>query len=676
MTALAFGTWPSPLSAARVASGGIGVGGPAVRGLDETAEVWWSELRPDEGGRTVLVRNGLDRIDAPFNARTRVHEYGGGAWWLGGHRPGEPGAVYFANWDDQRLYRFTTGPDGDPTPVAITPEPEVRHGMRFADGTETPDGEWIVCVMEDHYPSTLETNGGEAANAIVAIPADGSAAEDPSAIRVLVSGPDFVAGPRVSGDGGWLSWFSWNHPNMPWDGTELMAAPLFEDARLGNAQAVAGGGRLAVHGANWTLDGDLVYSSDENGWWNLARWSPGSSKSRWVTELDDGEIGAAHWQFGTQRWTELSDGRLVVALTRSGQDRLATVSDDGSVWVLEDFDCAAIGGLAALDDEVLVVSASGSALASVQQVNPVTAETVVHRSPSDLGIDAGWFSEARAISFPSGNGRRSHAFFYPPTGPSMEGAEGELPPLVVMGHGGPTSHSSPALSLKVQYWTSRGFAVADVNYGGSTGYGSDYRRLLNGQWGIVDVEDVIAVAEFLGQHGSVDPHRVAIRGGSAGGFTVLAALEQSTVFATGTSLYGVADLKALAEDTHKFESRYLDNMIGPWPEAEAVYAERSPINHTEDLNCPLLVMQGSEDEVVPPNQSEAIVAAVAAKGLPHAYLLFEGEQHGFRQAQNVIRSYEAELWFYGFVFGFEAADDIEPLDVRTGPEDGSSPAAT
>lgn len=664
MAQLAFGTWPSPLSVQKVASGGVGIGGPAVRGFDDSAEVWWSELRPTEAGRTVLVRNGLDRIDAPFNARTRVHEYGGGAWWLGHHRPGQPGSVYFANWDDQRLYRFSVGSGSDPTPQPITPEPDVPHGMRFADGCETPDGDFVICVMEDHYPATLEANGGEAVNAIVAIPTDGSAVEDPSAIRVLAGGPDFVAGPRVSADGGWLCWFSWNHPNMPWDGTELHAAPLFQDARVGNQQTVAGGSRLAIHGADWSQNGDLLFSADENGWWNLHRWSPGSSKTRAVTTLDDAEIGAPHWQFGTKRWAELSDGRLVVALTQSARDRLATVADDGSVWVLEDFDCAAIGGLSALDDEVVVASASGSAMMSIAQVNPVTAETIVHRAPTDLSIDPSWFSVAESISFPAGAGRISHAFFYPPTGPSLEGEEGELPPLVVMGHGGPTSHAPPALSLKVQYWTSRGFAVADVNYGGSTGFGTDYRRLLNGNWGVVDVEDVIAVSEFLAEDRRVDPARIAIRGGSAGGFTVLAALEQSDVFAAGTSLYGVADLKALAEDTHKFESRYLDTMIGPWPEAREIYEDRSPINHTENLSSPLLVMQGSEDEVVPPNQSEAIVAAVAAKGIPHAYLLFEGEQHGFRQAQNVIRSFEAELWFYGYVFGFDPADDIEPLEVR------------
>jgi dipeptidyl aminopeptidase/acylaminoacyl peptidase len=343
---------------------------------------------------------------------------------------------------------------------------------------------------------------------------------------------------------------------------------------------------------------------------------------------------------------------------------LATVADDGTVWVLEDFDCALIAGLAPLDDEVVVVSASASELLSVKQVNTITAETVVHRHPSDLGVDSTWFSQAEAISFPSGSGRTSHAFFYPPTGPSLEGSAGELPPLVVMGHGGPTSHATPGLSLKVQYWTSRGFGVVDVNYGGSTGFGTDYRRLLNGQWGIVDVEDVISAASFLASAGRVDPDRIAIRGGSAGGFTVLAALEQSDIFAAGTSLYGVADLKALAEDTHKFESRYLDTMIGPWPEAQDVYEERSPINHTDGLSSPLLVMQGSEDEVVPPSQSEAIVAAVAAKGIPHAYLVFEGEQHGFRQAPNVIRSFEAELWFYGYVFGFEPADDIEPVPIQ------------
>lgn len=664
MAALQFGTWPSPISAERVASGGVSLAGPAVRGDNEAAEIWWSEQRPDEGGRTVLVRNGLDRIDAPFNARTRVHEYGGGAWWLGLQRAGQPGPVYFANWDDQRLYRFAVGAGVDATPLPITPDPEIRHGLRFADGCETPDGEFVVCVMEDHRAPALDSNAGQAVNTIVCIPTDGSAIGDPTKIQTLVSGADFVAGPRISADGDWLSWFQWDHPNMPWDGTELFAAPLFDDARLGNSMLVAGGAREAVHGANWRANGDLVFSTDVSGWWNLSSWTPGTFKAQPVTSLDDGEIGYPHWQFGTQRWVELADGLLVVALTRAATDQLATVADDGSVWALEDFPCASIAGLAALDDEVVLISASSDSLASVQQVNPMTAERIVHRPPAELGVDAGWFSVAEPISFNSVDRRLAHAFFYSPTGPSFQGLDGERPPLVVMGHGGPTSHSSPALSLRVQYWTSRGFAVVDVNYGGSSGYGTDYRNLLNRRWGVVDVEDVIAAAKYLADTGRVDPARMTIRGGSAGGFTVLAALEQSDIFAAGTSLYGVADLTLLATDTHKFESRYLDKMIGPWPDDEATYVERSPINHTDQLNCPLLVMQGSEDEVVPPNQSEAIVAAVAAKGLPHAYVLFEGEQHGFRQAPNVIRSYEAELWFYAYVFNFNPADHIEPLDLR------------
>lgn len=663
LTRLLYGTWPSPIAADRVASGGVGLGGPAVRGRDETAEVWWSELRPDEGGRTVLVRNGIDRIDSGFNARTRVHEYGGGAWWLGHARPGDSGSVYFANWDDQRLYRFTTGPGGDSSPRAITPEPAVRHGLRFADGRETPDGEWVICVQERHQPAASRSDVGEAVNSIVAIPTDGSAATNPDRIQTLASGADFYAGPRISADGGWMCWFEWNHPNMPWDGTELIAAPLFADARRGNEMSVAGGGRVAVHGADWAAGGDLIFSTDESGWWNLARWTPGDGRTRPVTGVEDGEIGAPHWMFGTQRWTELDDGTIVVALTQQARDRLATVADDGSVWVLEDFDCAAIGGLTANGDEVVLVAASETALPSVQQVDPLTARTDVCRAPTDLGIEAGWFSRGEPIEFPSAGGRTAHGFFYPPTAPGLAGGHGERPPLVVMGHGGPTSHSTPALNLKVQFWTSRGFAVVDVNYGGSSGYGTDYRRLLNRQWGVVDAEDVIAAASYVADAGRVDPARMAIRGGSAGGFTVLAALERTDIFAAGTNLYGVADLKALATDTHKFESRYLDQMIGPYPDDAAVYEERSPINHTDRLSSPLLVMQGSEDEVVPPSQSEAIVAALAAKGIEHFYLVFEGEQHGFRQAPNIIRSLEAELWFYGHIFGFRPADDIAALDA-------------
>lgn len=685
-----YGSWPSPISAALVSTGGVGLGGVSCRtAADGAHEIWWSELRPSEAGRVVIVRrtddgDPTDVLPAPFSARTRVHEYGGGASFLG------TDALYFSNWDDQRLYRCVIGADGGVgEPEPLTPEPEVAHGWRYADGRETPDGRWIVAVSEDHHPAVVERHG-ECLNAIVALPTDGG---EP---LVLSDRTDFVAGPRVSPDGRWISWICWDHPNMPWDGSRLIAAPMWggegsasNSLRIGNVKVVAGGERESVVSADWTRDGRLVFATDRTGFWNLNSWRPGDSDGVILTTLGDREIGGPQWVFGLQRWVELSVGdqlvhhddpapavtpsSLAVITTHDAVDQLAVLDPDGTITPVRTdfvgFDAMAAGGTAATGagGSITAVVHSPTDLPSIVTIRP-TADTPsidVVRPPADLGVDRRWFSRAENVSIVV-DGRPSHAFFYPPAGPDLNGPAGELPPLVVMGHGGPTAHSGPDLSLKVQYWTSRGFAVVDVNYGGSSGFGRDYRNLLQDNWGVVDVQDCIAVAKHLADDGKVDPRRIVIRGGSAGGFTVLSALEQSDLFAAGTSLYGVADLGALAADTHKFESRYLDGLIGPWPDTTGVYAERSPINHTDQLSSPLLVLQGSEDEIVPPNQSEAIVAAVAAKGLPHAYLLFEGEQHGFRQAASIIRSLEAELWFYGKALGFEPADELEPIDGAVG----------
>jgi dipeptidyl aminopeptidase/acylaminoacyl peptidase len=688
----AYGSWPSPISARLVAAGGIGVSGPAVRG--ET--VWWSELRPTEGGRSVPVSASpgsvpTDRLDRPWSARTRVHEYGGGAWWLGAHH------LYVAEWSDQRLYRVAL--DGEPVdPRPLTPEPSVPAGWRYADGREHPDGTWVVAVREDHHRVRADGGAGgrtEAANEIVAIRTDGP--DGSTEPMVLVTGPDFVAAPRFSPDGRWLSWIEWDHPSMPWDSTRLKAAPVFANQRLGNPVVVAGAGSAAgrpdesIVGADWTRAGHLVFSTDRNGWWNLNEWHPEGTSERALTALDRAEIGAPAWVFGVQRWVELADGRLAVAVTTAAVDSLAVLTPPAPgagpavPQTIEVDDLVEIVGLAATEDgRVAVVGSGPRSLPSVRVIDPSSGAVDPIRPPDDTGVDPAWFSVAQAISYesgpigepaaadrppgdpsapgPAGARRTAHAFFYPPSAPGLSGPAGTAPPLIVMGHGGPTAHSDPALSLKVQYWTSRGFAVVDVNYGGSTGFGRAYRDLLRGAWGVVDVEDVVNAAAHLADRGLVDGQRLAIRGGSAGGFTVLAALERSDRFGAGTNLFGVADLTALATDTHKFESRYLDGLIGPYPEREDLYRDRSPINHTALLSSPLLVLQGLEDEIVPPNQSEAIVAAVAAKGLPHAYVTFEGEQHGFRRAENIIRSFEVELWFYGKVFGFEPADRIEAPD--------------
>ncbi|MFV0259906.1 MAG: prolyl oligopeptidase family serine peptidase [Acidimicrobiales bacterium] len=649
-----YGSWPSPLSADALAAGAVGMAGVATDG----DTVWWAEVRPTEQGRSVLVRRSggstVDALPAPWSARSRVHEYGGGAWWLGA------GTAFFVNDDDQRIYRL----DGD-EPVAVTPEPPHPRAWRYADGRLHPTVPWLVAVR-DRHPSP-DAPAAEVVNELVAVGLDEAGAE-PRVIGVELGDDaqsDFVSTPRFSADGRWLSWIRWNHPDMPWDRTELCVAPVFGGLRLGNTQVVAGGAE-SVTGADWTADGRLVFSADRTGFWNLYAWRPGHGADEALTDLVGSEIGSPAWVFGTQSWVELDDGRLAVVVTTDATDAVGVIGDGGDLVVFATPIVAVADLAAGPDGTVLVHAGTATALPQIVALdldNGAVAAQV--RPPDDLGLDPGWISRARPMSYEE-NGRAVHAFYYPPTGAGFGGPAGERPPLVVMGHGGPTSHTSPSLNLRIQYWTSRGFAVADVNYGGSTGFGRAYRERLKGQWGVVDVEDCITVASRLAADGAVDGSRMAIRGGSAGGFTVLTALTRSDVFAAGTSLYGVADLEALAADTHKFEARYLDGLIGPYPEARGVYVERSPLSHVGALACPLLVLQGLDDPVVPPNQAEAIVAPLAAKGIPHAYVAFAGEQHGFRQAANIVRSLEVELWFYGRVFGFEPADPIDAPEGAVG----------
>ena len=678
-----FGAWPSPITAAKLVEGAAGVSEVRADGTD----VWWNEQRPSEGGRYQLVRrsSGGQRHDlfpawdaedptAAWNARTAVMEYGGGAWAV------RDGVVVFANWADQRLYRVDPGAE----PVAITPEPATPRGFRFSELTWLDD-EWIICVRESHEPEAVAGHG-EAMNEIVALPVDGSAIDDPSLVRVLVSGPDFVHSPalQVLAEGGArLAWIQWDHPRMPWDGTELMLADLGTADGGGplvasSARLVAGGTDESVVQPGFTSNGDLVFCTDRTGWWNPWRL--------WVGHVDEdqpeslvrpviaggleAEIGGALWVGGLRWWTELSGERILATAAADGADQLVVISADGQLMPLAT-PFSEISQVAAADGWSAVVGGTPSGepaphLVRVGHGPEPLVELEQLRPHRDIGVRSSWISHPEHVTFPSADGREAHALYYPPRNPTVRAPLRERPPLVVMIHGGPTSAARNRLELSKQFWTTRGFAVVDVNYGGSTGYGRPYRRLLDGQWGVVDVEDAVAAARYLAEEGLADPDRLAIRGGSAGGYTTLAALCFHDVFKAGASHYGVADLGALAADTHKFESRYLDGLVGPWPEAKATYDARSPINHTDGFSAPLIVLQGDEDEVVPPAQAEMIVAALAAKGLPHAYLLFHGEQHGFRQATNIIRALEAELWFYGRVFGFEPADHIEPVEGAVG----------
>lgn len=674
---VAHGAWPSPITAARLIEGAAGAGEIRADGAD----IWWSEQRPSEGGRTQLVRRTAagtrhdlfpawdpSSPDGSWNARTAYLEYGGGAWAV------REGVVVFANWADQRLHRVDRGAD----PVAITPVGDTPRSLRWSEPLWLDD-RWLLAVREDHRAATVAEHG-EARNELVAVPLDGSAVDDPTRMRVLATGSDFVHTPALSADGGRVAWLRWDHPRMPWDGTELVVAEVERDdagdpVALLDPVVVAGGPEESVVQPGFTADGSLVFCSDRSGWWAPHRWRPGTAPTPTpiLAEEAEVEIGGPLWVGGERWWAAAADGRLVVVARSEGADRLAQIDLDGRLRPLDtpftEIAQVVTGGTG---DHVLVVASSPVAEGApyLVGIESLDDELIVElerlRPVVDRGIPPELLSRPRHLTFPSADGRQAHALFYPPVNPAVQAPEGERPPLIVMIHGGPTSAARHRLDLAKQFWTSRGIAVVDVDYGGSVGYGRPYRRLLDGAWGIVDVQDAVAAAEHLAAEGLVDPERLAIRGGSAGGYTTLAALCFHDTFAAGASHYGVADLSALATDTHKFESRYLDGLIGRWPEDRTVYDERSPIHHTEGFDRPLIVLQGSEDEVVPPNQAEMIVAALADRGVPHAYLLFEGEQHGFRQAPNIIRALEAELWFYGRVFGFAPADPIEPVEGAVG----------
>jgi dipeptidyl aminopeptidase/acylaminoacyl peptidase len=655
-----FGAWATPVTSEVVVAAAARLGEVRVDGSD----VLWAEARPDEGGRTQLVRRRADgSVDELLpegrNARTAVHEYGGAAWWV------RDGVVWFTDWADQRLYRLEPGDE----PVALTPEPARPRGDRYADGELSPDGTRIVCVRERHHGD----DATDVVNEVVVLDAAVPNSHGPGEPEVLVTGPDFVAAPRLSPDGATLAWLQWNHPAMPWDAAEL----VIRDLATGEETVVAGGPVESVTEPRWRPDGSLWFLSDRTDWWNLYRWQPGHDIETVVrTEAD---IGVPAWVFGAARYAVLDDGRVVVARWRDGFDGLAVRGTDGRLADL-DLPFTAVSAVAAAGpDTVVVVAGTPTAEPGVHRVDlsgpdpsgtGPRVETL--RAPRDLGLAADEISVPEAVRFPSVDGagepRTGRALFYPPVNPRFRGPAGERPPLLVVIHGGPTSKALPVLDVAIQYWTSRGFAVVDVDYGGSSGYGRPYRDLLRGQWGVVDVADCLAAARALADRGRADPARLCIRGRSAGGYTTLAALARDdTPFAAGGDHFGVADLGALARDTHKFESRYLDGLIGPYPAARDVYEERSPITHVDRFTRPLIVLQGAEDAIVPPAQSEAIVAALRGKGVPVAYLLFDGEQHGFRRAENVRRALDGELSFYAQVLGFPHDEDIEPVEVENLP---------
>jgi dipeptidyl aminopeptidase/acylaminoacyl peptidase len=639
-----FGTWPSPITAAVAASQGLRLAAPVVDGTD----IYWLEARPAEGGRNVIVRHAADGVlqeltPADFNVRTRVHEYGGASYVV------DRGTLFFSNFADQRLYRLDRPAPGSAlAPVAITP----AGRWHFADAVVDPARGRLICVREDH---TIE--GRECANALVSVAVDGSS----GAGRVLAEGFDFYSTPRLSPDGAQLAWICWHHPNMPWDGSELWLADVAADGSLATARRVAGSDAESIYQPGWSPTGELLFVSDREDRWRL------HSLDGPVTPAPpaDAEVGRPQWILGTSSWAFTSPTRLVVSYTREGRWFLGCADLDTGVF--RDLAPGVEPGpyLAPTGHEVVLVAGSATAFDAIVALDVESGAARTLRTVPGTLVDEGFLSVPESVWFPTAHGLQAHLFYYPPRNRECAPVPGERPPLVVISHGGPIAAADSTLDYGIQFWTSRGFAVADVNYGGSTGFGREYRQRLNGQWGIVDVVDCIRATEFLVREGKADPARLIIRGGSAGGFTTLAALTgYPDVFKAGASYFGVSDLEALMQDSHKFEARCLDILVGPYPATKALYEERSPIHHVDRLACPLILLQGLEDKVVPPNQSEMMAEALRRKGRPVAYITFAGEQHGFRKAENIIRSLEAELYFYGAVFGFTPADRIEPVEIE------------
>ena len=633
-----YGSWKSPITSDLIASGTIRLGQIALDGGD----VYWIEMRPAEGGRNVIVRRTsdgrtTDMTPPPFNARTRVHEYGGGAFVV------IDGTIYFSNFADQRLYRQEPGAQ----PRPITPEAD----LRYADGVIDRRRGRMICVREDHTVA-----GREAVNTLVSLELEGGEGG-----QVLVSGNDFYSSPRLSPSGSRLAWLTWNHPNMPWDGTELWAGELKADGSLGRTERVAGGVDESIFQPEWSPDGVLHFVSDRTGWWNLYRWRDGRIEP--LCEMA-AEFGRPQWLFGMHTYAFESAGRIICTYTEQGTWRLASLDTAARKLELIETPYTKIWSLLAASGRVVFGAGSPTQLPSIVRLDLATRRLEVLRRSSDIAIDTGYLSIPQAIEFPTEHGLTAHAFFYAPQNRDYIAPPGGRPPLLVKSHGGPTANTSTTLAWDIQYWTSRGIAVLDVNYGGSTGYDRAYRQRLNGQWGVVDVDDCVNGTRCLVERGEVDGNRLAIRGGSAGGYTTLCALTFRDIFKAGASYYGVSDLEALAKDTHKFESRYLDRLIGLHPERRDLYQKRSPIHFTDRLSCPVILFQGLEDKVVPPNQAELMVEALRAKGLPVAYVLFEGEQHGFRRAENIKRALDAELYFYSKIFGFELVDPIEPVPIE------------
>lgn len=639
LAVLPYGSWPSPIRIDDLVGEVVRLSDPWVDGDD----VYWIEGRPREGGRGVLVRRAsdgttVDLIGAPFDVRSRVHEYGGGAYVVAA------GIVLFSNAPDGRLYRLDPGLDAD-GPQAVTPE----GPYRYADLRFDAHRRRFTAIREDHG------RRGEPEAAIVDVPLDGD--REP---RVLHRGPDFLAAPRLSPDGERLAWLEWDHPDMPWDATRLRVSPILEDGTLGPSDLAAGGPDESIAQPEWGPDGALHFVSDRSGWWNVYRLADGPRLES-LTPIE-AEFADPAWILDRSSYGFLSDGSIVAVGRVRGRDRLFHRDREVLGEIASPY--TEVGTLRVGPRSIVANVGSPAEPAAIVAFDPVTLSTAgVLRRATDLALDPAYVSLPESITFPTAGGRVAHALFYPPVNPDAVAPDAERPPLVVRSHGGPTSNAQNAFEPWFQYLTSRGIAVVDVDYGGSSGYGREFRRSLRSEWGVVDLDDCVGAARYLAERGDVDPDRVAVEGSSAGGYTALASLAFRDAFSAGISHYGVADLEALARDTHKFEAHYLEGLVGPYPAMADRYRERSPIHHLDGIDHPLLVFQGLDDKVVPPAQAEALVDGLRANGIPHAYRTFAGEGHGFRGEAAQRHVLEARLAFLGVVFGFTPADDLPPLEV-------------
>ncbi len=633
-----YGSWKSPITTDLIASKSISLMELALDGED----LYWIEGHPKEGGRYTIMRRTPDGTVAEctppdFYARTTVHEYGGGVFTVA------DGVIYFANYRDQHLYAQPVGGQ----PKLLTP----TSGYRYADLILDHSRKRLICVREDH------TVAAEAINSIVAIRLDGN--DDG---QILAAGNDFYSSPRLSPDGSRLAYLTWNHPNMPWDGCELWVADIGEDGKLADARRVLGSATESVFQPEWSPDGMLHFVVEASGWWNLYRWDGVMLKALYPLEA---EFGRPYWVFGESTYGFATPSRILCSYSKDGLWHLAWLDTDAGELKEIDAGYTDISDVKVANGIATFIAGSPTKPFAVIRMDLQTGRMARIREAFEVTVDQGYFSIPQSITFPTDNGEEAHGIYYPPANKDFIAPADELPPLIVMSHGGPTGATGTALRFSIQFWTSRGFAVLDVNYGGSTGYGREYRQRLNGNWGLVDVADCCNGALYLAEKGLVDRNRLAIRGGSAGGYTTLACLTfRPGVFKAGASHYGLSELEVFAKNTHKFESRYLNSLVGPYPARRELYAERSPINFINNMTAPLIMFQGDEDKIVPPSQSEMMLEALKKKGLPVAYLLFQGEQHGFRRAENIERSLEAELYFYSKIFGFIPADPIEPVQIE------------